>query len=56
MVAQAEASMKEDYASADDSASKLAFAEKESHAIESYSSCDNPHSTASHDPWNRANE
>lgn len=30
MVAQAEASLKEDYASADDSASKLAFAEKES--------------------------
>ena len=30
MAAQAEASLKEDYASADDSASKLAFAEKES--------------------------
>ncbi|HCR29118.1 MAG TPA: hypothetical protein DIV79_03780 [Opitutae bacterium] len=30
MVAQAEASLKEDYASADDSASKLVFAEKES--------------------------
>ena len=30
IVAQAEASLKEDYASADDSASKLAFAEKES--------------------------
>ena len=30
MVAQAEASLKEDYASADDSASKLAFAESES--------------------------